>query len=302
MKELREIRTVGAVSRVTIDLIYAGVPHLPAPGEEVRCREFTVALGGGPLVTPIRLGRCGVPVRLGVFLGQGLESELARRLLRAQGCAFTELACTGQPVTVSSVVSLDGERAIVSEEEPLSGADPAQAAALLGGCGCAVIPLHPELARTLRGRGVELIYDATCPDGKVPGSFLSMLSVITPNRREAEVLTGEREMPRALRALRDAGVQTPVVKLGSEGCLCLWNGETVAVPPARGIAAADTTGAGDNFLAGFLYGYARGWTTPECARMANVFGGLSTAALGALGADLSEREALELYRGEERKP
>jgi sugar/nucleoside kinase (ribokinase family) len=70
-----------------------------------------------------------------------------------------------------------------------------------------------------------------------------------------------------------------VVKRGAVGTTALVNGDLVksrAIP----VDALDSTGAGDCFTAGILYGYPRGLPTAMCLGFGNVCGGRSVAAVG----------------------
>jgi sulfofructose kinase len=60
------------------------------------------------------------------------------------------------------------------------------------------------------------------------------------------------------------------------------------------VQAVDTTGAGDVFRAGFIYGTLQGWSTELVLRFANAAAGLSCTRSGAIGGvpALEEIEAL----------
>ena len=68
--------------------------------------------------------------------------------------------------------------------------------------------------------------------------------------------------------------------LGADGCQVAADDYEGRVP-AVAVDALDGTGAGDAFVAGFLYGRLAGWTTEACARFANAAGALATTAVGA---------------------
>ena len=82
---------VAVIDRVTIDCIFSGMAGFPGAGEELYTDRFSMTLGGGACVTPVRLGNMGVPVRYGTFLGQGW----ARICLRTPRCMTfsTERMC-----------------------------------------------------------------------------------------------------------------------------------------------------------------------------------------------------------------
>jgi len=56
----------------------------------------------------------------------------------------------------------------------------------------------------------------------------------------------------------------------------------------------DTTGAGDNFNSGFLYGQIRGYSIGRSLRIANICGGLSTQGYGGTSTAPTESQLLQL--------
>jgi sugar/nucleoside kinase (ribokinase family) len=67
-----------------------------------------------------------------------------------------------------------------------------------------------------------------------------------------------------------AGVELLVVTRGEEGATAIRGGEQVSVPALRTAPVVDTTGAGDLFAAGFLFGHARGLDLGEALRIGTV--------------------------------
>lgn len=70
--------------------------------------------------------------------------------------------------------------------------------------------------------------------------------------------------------LRKAAGLAPVIamKIGKGGCLVLAEGRLAHLPGEQ-VVPVDTTGAGDSFAAGFLYGYLTGRDLASCARLGN---------------------------------
>lgn len=70
-----------------------------------------------------------------------------------------------------------------------------------------------------------------------------------------------------------------VIKMGKQGSLAVKDGEFYRASSYR-VEAIDTTGAGDSFNAGFVYGFLRGKSVEDCLRCGNGCGALSVTALG----------------------
>src|SRR5512139_3888649 len=104
--------------------------------------------------------------------------------------------------------------------------------------------------------------------------------VMMPNELELQLLTGEREVPKGAAALLDAGVKIVAVKLGAKGCYVTNGEEKRTIQPFK-VPVIDTTGAGDAFNAGFLYGLIQDKTLAECGRIGNFVAAQSVTKMGA---------------------
>uniref|UniRef100_A0A7I4BH95 Carbohydrate kinase PfkB domain-containing protein n=1 Tax=Physcomitrium patens TaxID=3218 RepID=A0A7I4BH95_PHYPA len=71
-----------------------------------------------------------------------------------------------------------------------------------------------------------------------------------------------------------------VVMLGSKGCIARHGNETVRVPAIKETIAVDTTGAGDLFASGFLYGVLNNFSLEDCCNMGCCTGGAVVRGLG----------------------
>jgi ribokinase len=104
--------------------------------------------------------------------------------------------------------------------------------------------------------------------------------VFMPNARELELLTGETDVRRAADFILDAGVKIVAVKLGDKGCFVTDGEERLRIEPFK-VKVVDTTGAGDAFCAGFLYGLIKEKSLFECGRYANFVASRCVTAMGA---------------------
>lgn len=167
-------------------------------------------------------------------------------------------------------------------------------------------PGLPGLFREARAAGVTCSFDTNWdPDRRWEGidPMLAATDIFLPNEREAALISGVMDPLEAARALvaradaagrdPDAGPLTVVVKLGADGALAVRGDEALRLPADR-VTVIDSTGAGDGFNAGFLYGFLDGRSLAETLALAVACGTLSTRAVGGVDgqATLDEVEAL----------
>jgi sugar/nucleoside kinase (ribokinase family) len=104
------------------------------------------------------------------------------------------------------------------------------------------------------------------------------VDIIFANEEEAYAFTGKKDRE----ALEILSTYCPVsvVKLGAEGSLANVHGETTVIPPIKA-QCKDTTGAGDIYAAGFLYGLTNNFTIPEAGALASKLSAKCVETLGA---------------------
>lgn len=106
-------------------------------------------------------------------------------------------------------------------------------------------------------------------------------------------LTGHTDQEAALRALRQRHDGLLVVTLGANGAMAL-DGDRLVCVPGFVVPVADTTGAGDVFRGGFIYGLLNEWPIERTLRFANAAAAASCTRLGALAGVPTREEAVEL--------
>ena len=102
-----------------------------------------------------------------------------------------------------------------------------------------------------------------------------------PNALELEELTGEVDYRKGADFILEMGAKIVAVKLGEKGCY-VTDGQEQFIVDAFPVQAVDTTGAGDAFNAGFLYGLLDNKINLyECGRIGNFVASRSVTAMGA---------------------
>ena len=102
---------------------------------------------------------------------------------------------------------------------------------------------------------------------------------LLPNEIEVKLLTGLGYKEGAEK-LMELGAEIVGVKLGKRGCY-VTDGKENHMIEAYDVEAVDTTGAGDAFCAGFIYGLAKGKDLFECGKLGNFVASRCVSAMGA---------------------
>ncbi len=278
-----------------IDLVMTGFSKLPGMGEEGFASAMERETGGGVATTSCGLSALGL--RAGVFGVVGAdEIDWFRTRFSQRGVDTSMLmAHPAEPTAITVAVSTPRDRifytyyganALLPEllgrsetRERFMGARHVHFA----------YPVEPrllaELAQWLRARGTTTSIDVGWQEAWLadPATIpaLAHLDWFLPNEREAEGVTGESEPERMLAWFRERGVRGVALKLGPQGSAVSVEGEFRAVKSIA-VTPLDTTGAGDCFDAGFLYGVLRGLPIEKSLRCGNICGALSTEAAGGI--------------------
>ncbi len=152
----------------------------------------------------------------------------------------------------------------------------------------------PELFDEAHRAGASTSVDPNWdPSGRWDGGLLELLTrtdCFFPNSAEARSIIGIDDVDIAAEALAERGAVV-AVKFGQGGGLAVW-GDQVVRSEAIPAEVVDTTGAGDAFDAGLLYGRLDGWPLERCLGLAVACGSLSTRAVGGTGSQPTLAEAL----------
>lgn len=270
------------------DLIITGLHDLPQLGNEVYGTEMQMAPGGA-FNTAYALHHLGLKTGWVTDFGTDFFSQFVLGKIKELGIDSTFFRIhTHDLCSLSVSFSYPHDRGFISYMDSFEPCDlltilrdHRPRSVLLGGLEYS--PRFLEFAMAARQMGSKLFMD--CQDRDVtlqtPGvtEALRAVDVFLPNLCEACRLTGVLDVEAAARQLAS---WTPlvVVKLGGQGALAAWDDELVRVPGIHVEQVVDTTGAGDCFNAGYLYGYLKGESVSTCLRYANLLGGVSVTGHG----------------------
>lgn len=113
-----------------------------------------------------------------------------------------------------------------------------------------------------------------------------------PSLEEARTISGESMVEKMAEIFLDCGALHVGIKLGEDGCYFRDRTQEFYLP-AYACEAVDTTGAGDNFMSGFITGLFHGWDAKECCRFAGAAGAICASALGPNSAVTSMEQVIK---------
>ena len=279
---------------LNVDMLFK-VDRLAGAEEEVFIEDYTEACGGSAANTLVGLARLGCKVGFIGKVANDREGKLQIDCFSNEGVDTSGIieAKQGKSGSVLGFVDKKGARALYINSgvndtiEPreinysyLSQAKFLHYSSFVG-------------EKSLRAQKKLL---ATLPsDAKIsfdPGSvyarkgfaaiepILRSSYVLMPNAVELELLTGEADYCKGADFMIEIGIKIVAVKLGGKGCYVTDGRERLRIEPFK-VKVVDTTGAGDAFCAGFLYGLINNKSLYECGRLGNFVASRSVTSMGA---------------------
>ena len=119
---------------------------------------------------------------------------------------------------------------------------------------------------------------------------LPMVDAFSPNLKEGETITGEKDPLKMIDILFQWGCKWAIIRMGEKGSLSgTKNGKFLEVPPAPA-NMVDPTGAGNSYMGGLLYGIAQEREVEECLAMAAVSASFAIEQYGIAKRNITERE------------
>ncbi len=277
----------GGMIYVEREVIERTITRLPEPP--------AVVPGGSACNTAVGVARLGGRARFVGKRGRGPMGDFLERALRENRVEPRLLSSEKPTGRVLSVVTPDAQRSMFTFLGAAAETRPEEIAPELFADAAIVhiegyLLYNPALIRraleAAREAGARVSLDLASHNVVRDARELlaelvrDHVDILLANEDESRAYTGEADPGRALRALRSE-VDVAVIKLGARGSLIAAGDETHAVPARGDGRALDTTGAGDLWAAGFLYGLLRNRPLPECGAMGSACGYEVCQVLGA---------------------
>lgn len=298
---------------ITADILVQGFSALPPRGQTGGIDAVSIATGGDAINQAMSLAKLGNRVGLMGLVGGDVQGRLVLERCKAIGVAAEAVAVDPALATATGIVLIDGEGErsfLAPRNSTMSVLGPAhmKMEALRPGLRAlsigslfwaadfdrqAVVPL----LRRARALGAITVADMVTDqlDYGLDGlaEAWPLLDYVVPSELEGRAFTGSTEPARIAAALRGRGVGNVVVKRGAMGATA-FAGDAEIYCPSFKVAGVDTTGAGDNFVAGLVHALVRGVAIDRAMRFGAATAALSIQAVGA-GAGLKDLAQVEAF-------
>ena len=254
-----------------------------------------VVPGGAACNTIVGVGCLGGEAR---FIGRRGDDEFGRDFqsqITARGVE-PRLSVSPSPTgTVLSVVTPDAQRSMFTFLGASTELDPVSVTPdLFSDTAIAMIEgyllFNPDLmmacVKAAKAAGALIALDLASFEvveaarETLPGLIREYVDILIANEDEAKAYTGHADEAAALDVLSE-NVNYAVLKVGKRGSYVSHQGEVTRIEPLSGNDPVDTTGAGDLWAAGFLYGIAHGLTIAQSGVLASACGYEVCQVMGA---------------------
>jgi sugar/nucleoside kinase (ribokinase family) len=283
---------------VDLTFSFSALSRLPCLGEEIFAHDFAMNPGS---TFNVAYQMAGLGLKVGLFaqFGNDIFGRFITERMDDAGLPREFIVQRDEPLPlVSAAISTPEDRLFISYEAPRLRElqAPRITPAVLDRYRPRAIvmwgSLVPDAMQCARELNVLLVLDTYWNVEHLRSDRLRTLAglvdVITPNLREAREMSGE-DSPDACLEVLSSWCPCVVITTGAGGCVAAQGDERFRVPPIP-VNVRDTTGAGEGFNAGLVYGLLRGYPLETCLKCANITGALSTQVLGGPGRRASVKD------------
>ena len=298
MSNSHKVDVVGVGLNATDTLI--PIHQYPASGSKVEFRSANVLPGGQVATAMVACQSWGLRTRYVGKIGEDLAATLHRSEFARLGVETHLLITPGCPSQQAFILVDDaGERTVLWKRDDRLALQPGdlqrdwilEARALhLDGHDTAAATIAATWARSA---GIPTVADL---DELYPGvdALLPLIDYLITSRDIPGRISDESDLRKSLPAVRSRyRARLTAATLGPEGVLA-YDGAQFHYAPAFRVDTVDTTGAGDIFHAGFIFGMLQGWPLPRQLEFACAAAALNCTGIGARGhiAPIAEIEHL----------
>lgn len=295
------------IGQVLMDCIIKGWNNTSCKERVQTADSVTLSPGGDTFNESVVLSRLGHRVRTVCILGNDLTGNILANLLADSGI-YTDYIIRDNTVhtpVAPLLVNTDGNRKSINAFSRLDD----------------FLQISPSLFKRVRIVSLASLFrpplthpetiTAICRDAKASGAIvtadtklplqtpvtledikeaLSYIDYIFPNEEEARFYTKKKDYADMAKVFLNYGVKNVIIKTGQNGCFAKNHNISLSMPAFR-VNAIDSTGAGDNFAAGFLSALLRGSSFKNALSFASACAAICVQSVGATSGVQSRAQA-----------
>lgn len=276
---------------INIDFV-SFVSRYPQPGETLVSNDFGIFQGGKGANQAIALAKLDIPTLMLGKVGKDILSDFALSSLQENSVNITGIGESQKNSTGSasiwvnaqgqnSIVIYPGANGEVNEDFIIQHEKFFDDASWF--LTQFEVPLKSILLalKFAKKHGLKTVIDPA-PVKKINNDDIwGLVDYLLPNEIEIKELTHTENILKAIHALKSRGVKEVIVKLGKKGAAYESKGKLITFPATPVEQRVDTTGAGDCFIAGFLYGTIQQRDISQAIKIANLTASYSIQKKGA---------------------
>lgn len=269
--------------------------HLPAPGETILGGEFFMNQGGKGANQAVAIKRLGGNLIFMAKLGNDVLGRQSVGYFKKEGIDTRYIALDEDSASGVALISVDdhAENSIVVASGANMLLNEQDVDKMLEEmCEGDILLMQLEIplqtmeyaARKAFGKGVKVVLNPA-PARSLPKELFRHLYMVTPNRIEAEMLTGikianDADVEKVAEEICAMGVKNVIITLGSKGCLIREEGVSYRIDAFK-VEPIDTTAAGDTFNGALCVGLSEGMDLKQAAVMASKASSIAVTRMGA---------------------
>lgn len=288
---------VVCIGQAVVDCITRGREKQAHKKNVYRAESISLNIGGDAMNESVILSHLGHQVKLVCGVGDDVAGHLIVHEASAQGIDTSDISILSHIATpiANLMVNEDGSRSSInSQATMLTGYEPKEevvkGAKIVSLASLFRAPLDKSdkiisLVEAAKREGAIICADTKMPTYRQIGmtdieKILPLIDYMFPNENEGAYYTGESSYIAMADYLKNLGVKNVIIKTGADGCVVCGEKESFT-QKAYAVHALDSTGAGDNFVAGFISGLLKKWSLKECCEYGTACAAVCVQAIGA---------------------
>lgn len=285
---------VTVIGDVNVDLLTSPVSSYPKKDFQTKIPWLKVEVGGGAAHLALALTKLGIKTKLIGLIGKDIFGDFISNKLKKFGVE-NSLKTAEKETGVSIGINFrDGSRSLLTyrgtnslfslKDFTLRDVD----GKLLFVSGYGLLEnLQKDVKKVLSYAKSKGMITCLEPDLKSYRSFgidgiknvLKLVDFFFPDLEEGNIITREKDGRKIIEKILRFGCKTVALKLGREGCIIAGGNDVIKVAAIK-TNAVNSTGAGDFFNAGFVFGYLKYKSLEKAGEFGNALAAFAISKFG----------------------